>query len=122
MTSGGSHFRGYEFVSTQGDATIKIYEGATVVVDGDALTLRNQNRNVANGAEVVAFINTSTTASGTLLEGDLIIGGKQSGGTGGHTIEWIFDEDAIYTIEYMNNDAGSDFVHYDFWLLETNLL
>jgi hypothetical protein len=121
-TSGGTHLRGFHFVSTQGNAKIEIYEGTTVTSDGEALTVINQNRNFVNGAEVAVFKNTSTSADGTFLTGDLLVGSKQSGGALNQEVEWILKEDIIYTFKYTNIATSNDDIHFDFWFLETNLL
>lgn len=120
--STGTHMTTYSFVSTQGDAAIDFYEGGTVAFNGATSVPRNNNRNYSDSAEVEVFTNASTTALGLQLEHDIIIGGKQAGGSGGSVDEWVLNQNTIYIIRYINNSGQADVISYHFDFLEVNLL
>lgn len=122
LTSDGTHLVHFTFTSTQGDAEITLYENSTVAFVGVTSLPHNANRNYADVSEVIVFTNTSTTAFGTQLEHDIITGGKQSGGSGGSTHEWVLAEDKNYVINYVNNSAQADTITFHLDFLELNLL
>lgn len=120
--STGTHMTTYSFVSTQGDAAIDFYEESTVAFNGATSIPRNNNRTYSDSAEVEVFTNASTTALGLQLEHDIIIGGKQAGGSGGSVDEWVLNQNTNYVIRYINNSGQADMISYHFDFLEVNLL
>ncbi len=119
-TCGDTHMIHYEFVSSQADADIILYETPTTTDDGDQMVLRNRNRASSNTAFTQVWQDPEVTDEGTHLDHDLIIGGKQSGGgtfeEGGQ--EWICKKNLIYLVKYTNNSNQEDKISHKFTFLE----
>jgi hypothetical protein len=110
----------FEFVSTQSNAQIVLYEAPTTSVDGDTCTVHNRNRASGKTALIEVYIDPTISDNGTQLDHDIIAGGKQSGGgdfdEGGQ--EWILDGNQEYLIEYANSSNQDDDVSFKLTFLE----
>ncbi len=119
---GDSHLIHYEFVSSQADADIVLYEAPTTTDDGAQMNIRNRNRGSSKTALTEVWQNPTVSGGGegAHLDHDLIIGGKQSGGgtfeEGGQ--EWILKAGTNYLIEYTNNANQEDKISHKFTFLE----
>jgi hypothetical protein len=114
------HLIHYEFVSTQADLDILLFENPTTSADGDACTVYNRNRGSSNVAEIEVYEDPTVGADGTQLEHDQVTGGKQAGGgtfdEGGQ--EWILKANEQYLIKIINSSNQDDEVSYKISVLE----
>ena len=119
---GNSHMIHYEFISTQSNADIILYESPTTTDDGSQLSMYNRNRASVKTAHTEVWEDPTIDGAqyGTHLDHDLITGGKQSGGgvftEGGQ--EWILKQSLHYLIAYTNNANQEDKVSHKFTFLE----
>ena len=118
------HLIHFEFVSTQANAQIILYEGPTFSADGDPCNAKNRNRSSAKTAKTEIYLNPTWSDKGIQLEHDLITGGKQAGGgtfdEGG--FEWVLDGNQNYLIEVANASNQDDPMSYKLTVLEPGQL
>jgi hypothetical protein len=117
-----SHLITFHFTSTQANAEIVLYEEPTTTDNGSALTLFNKNRKSSNVAETQLFQDPTVTggSEGLQLEHDLIVGGKQSGGSDFSETgeEWVLKANTKYLIRYNNNSNQDDVIDWKITFLE----
>ena len=93
-------------VSASAACLVELYEDPTILVDGDALTKQNNDRNSANVSTATTFEDTTTQAPNN--DGTLLFAGR-IGGTGvaqtrfagsvADREEWILKQAATYLVK-----------------------
>ena len=88
------------------------YEAPTVTVNGTGITPRNNDRNSANVAELVASYDPTVTANGTLLWTTILGssgGSSRVGGESQSRIEVILDQGTTYVLKFAqtSNDTSA---------------
>lgn len=102
------HFRGYSVTGTGAPMDIYLYETPTTTANGTQLPARNNNRNSSNVAVLDIYSGPTVSANGTELEYFLVVGTKQSGGSGVDLpVEWILKPATKYLIRIVNNTTGA---------------
>lgn len=107
------HFRDLSVSASGGTpCDIYLYEAPTVTGTGTAQTVRNHNRNTADGAEDLAiYLGPTVSANGTQLtyrqipvSGLFGLGGGADGDIG---IEWILKPSTDYLVSVTNNHGSA---------------
>lgn len=117
------HFRGYSITSTGAPVDVYLYESPTTTANGTQISARNNNRNSVNTSVVDVYSGPTVSANGTELEYFLLVGTKQSGGSGVDLpVEWILKPATKYLIRIVNNTvgAGTDSVGVHIFWYEAN--
>lgn len=112
------HLRIWEWDTEQAPANVALYENPTVAVTGTNVGINNMNRISSNVSSLTMFNVSSASDLGTpLLEGHLISGGKDTGGSHPNaTIEWILAPATNYYFEFTNNtNNNTDVGFFAFW-------
>lgn len=118
-----SHLITFHFTSTQANAEVILYgPDATVSANGGLCTLLNKNQNSSNTAETRLYIDPVDPVEGAQMEHDLIVGGKQSGGSAFSESgeEWVMNSNASskYLVKYVNNSNQEDVMDWKITFLE----
>jgi hypothetical protein len=97
-------------ISLTGKANVLIYEASTISA-GTALTVINNNRNIANTALATVTHTPTVTAVGTTILADKLIGTASSGvvmgGAGSGRNELIFKPNTEYLIRVTNTSGAA---------------
>lgn len=87
--------------------SITMYEAPETSADGAAETIQNNNRGSTSTSSALLFLGPTVSAPGTFLEGDIITGSKQEGGSEQSVgYEWVLVE-GDYLFRFVN-DSTSD--------------
>lgn len=116
-----------EKVSCSADKlTIALREGATINVDGSAITAFNHNRNSSKTASSVLKNAPTVTVAGTQIAqayigGGTGVGGSRSGSDTKADNEWVLKQNTVYTITFTNDSSGDNVVNVNnVWYEETS--
>ena len=116
------HLIHYNFVSTQANALIELFETPTTTDDGAEMTVNNKNRTSSNTSTTQVFLNPTVSPGGDgyELEHDMITGGKHTGGAsfdeGGY--EWVLAPNTDHLLKYTNRANQNDNFTHKFVFLE----
>lgn len=100
-------------VTSELECNLDIYEGATTVADGTALTQYNRDRNSANTTGITTFHTPNTPAGGTLIETRHWGSGKSSGGETRGQQEIILKNNTKYRLVATNSTTSSNYISWE---------
>lgn len=104
------HFDGFSVRASQAPFRIQFYEAPTVSNAGTILTSRRRNRSNANTSLMAIYQTPTYSASGILLDDDLIVetsqGNNQNSGGGSVDDGWVLKANTDYLI-VMTNLSGA---------------
>jgi len=115
------HLRQYTITSEKAPAEMALYENPTVTANGTETVCKNNNRNASETPSITVYINPTVTDDGTQLEHRLIVGSKQTGGSGDIIpVEWITKPADTYLLKYTNNSGQISSISWLLFWYETN--
>lgn len=114
------HLINFHFTSSLANAEIVLYEEPTTSNNGDILTLFNKKRASAKTADTLLYEDPTVDVVGTQIEHDLIVGGKQSGGSSFSETgeEWVLKVSTKYLVRYNNKANQGDLMDWKIGVLE----
>lgn len=100
-------------ITSEAECDFGIYEGATTVSDGTALTQYNRDRNSTNTTGITTFHSPNTPAAGTLIENRHWGSGKSSGGETRGAQEIILKNNTKYRFIVTNSTTNANHISWE---------
>jgi hypothetical protein len=100
--------------TTELEADYAIYEGASTVADGTAMTNFNRDRNSANTSTLAITHTPNTPTGGTLIYSDHWGAGRTAGGETRGQQEIILKNNTKYRVVITNSTANNNYVSWKF--------
>ena len=97
------HMMSHQVTVTSSPGEFCLYESVTASVSGDEINFNNLNRQSDIEPLVNVYINPTIDTLGMMIDCDLIVGTKLSGGsTLEYASEWILKRSTLYLLRYTN--------------------
>jgi len=112
------HLRFFEIKTTDNPCDILLYSGPTTSADGNAVTAHNSDHDSDTSATVTIFEGPTVSAVGDEKHTDLIVAGKNAGGSfsDSGSEETILSAETNYLLRVTNNTGGAmDALHKVVW-------
>lgn len=119
------HLKDFQFTSTEGNANLIFYKGATANADGTLLTLNDKNFITANTSIATIRLNPTGVNIGaaTQIVHFGLVGGKKTGGTAASgSEEFVLKQNEKCLLRYTNNAVGADVISYTITTLDVGAL
>lgn len=100
-------------VTSELEVNFDLYEGATTVADGTALTQFNRNRNSSNTTALTTFHTPNTPAGGTLIETLHWGSGRSAGGDTRGSREIPLKNNTKYRVVVTNSTANNNYISWE---------
>lgn len=109
----------YILATDSGQDEFFIYESPTITDNGVSLTLINRNRNSNTSPEFQAYINTTVSDYGTLLELRYLSSGTKTYSLlQNEEVDLIFKPNTFYLLRIQNNGGGAEDVYSNILFLQ----
>lgn len=106
--SRSAHLKTYHASSTVAPVPLSLSEAPTVTTQGTLGSVVNKNRESTISSETQIYEGGTVSAEGLHLEGDILAGSKQDGGSQhGTDDEWILKPNTTYLFSVTNNATGA---------------
>jgi hypothetical protein len=103
-----------EIVEVENEASVTLYEGASVSASGSFIQSFNRNRNSSNTDTLGVYSSPTITSLGATLWGPWVLGsGRGIGGSRNRDDEFVLKNNTNYIVRVINNTANANQINVE---------